>query len=327
MRKMMVVAAGGLLMGCQGSDPVGLETPAEEEALDVRVTDEDVGGLEADQFALEGAERVIQPGEDIMFCVYGTYEGPTVGLHDVHTYQGKFGHHFQLMGTTTPLLDVADGTVIDCTDGGGYAMADIEPLGLANRATVDGHESDLSLALPDGMAVELESGQRYILQSHYVNVGAEPIRVRDRAVMTTVPEDTVETWAAALVFTRGDFEIPPGEQGSTSFSCTPPADVNVAYLLGHMHEWGTAFSLDEVSAADETRLYEVPEWDPVYRDAPVLRDGLTEPLELKADRSYRTTCSWLNDTDEALTFPNEMCVTVAYVYPQKATIICDGDGQ
>jgi hypothetical protein len=303
------------------------EQPESGEPVDVTVSDADLGELSENQIVLTGADIVLEPGTDTMICYYGTYTGPDVGLHDVHTYQGRYGHHFTFNGTTTPAIDVPDGTVVDCTEESDeFQMSSLEPIGLPNVNTVNG-ETTVAMPLPEGMAVELESGQRYILQSHYLNSSPDPIRVTDKVVLTTIPTEEVETWAAPLIFNRGDFVIPPGESYSTSFSCTTGEDVNLLYSLGHMHEWGTSFRVDQVEGEDRIPFYSVPEWDPVFRDAPMIVAAVEEPIVIPAGTTFETTCEWFNDTDHELVFPHEMCVNVNFVYPQKTTIICDGDGQ
>lgn len=297
------------------------------EPEDVAIHEEDLGELTDDQFILAGPDLVLDPGTDTMTCMFGTYTGPDVGLHDVHTYQGKYGHHFQLFGTTTPAIDVPDGTVVDCSgESDSFQMAALEPLGLPNHVEVNGQET-ISMPLPEGMAVSLENGQRYILQSHYLNSGPDPIRVGDKAVLTTIDPDAVEIWAAPLIFNRDDFRIPAGGDLTTTFSCTADNDWNLLYMLGHMHEWGTAFQVDTVEGDVRTEFYSVASWDPVFRDAPFIVSSVDEPVQIAAGTVFETSCSWFNDTEEDLVFPHEMCATVSFVYPQKTTTVCSGNGQ
>jgi hypothetical protein len=297
------------------------------EPVDQRVSEDDIGGLADDQILLMGPDAVIEPGTDVMICLFDTYEGEDVGLHDVHTWQGQGGHHLQVMGTSTPAIDVPDGTVVDCTgDGGQFQMTDLQPVGVTNGGTVGGEPIGVSMPLPDGMAFDLENGQRFVMQAHYINTGVDPIRVRDLAVLTLIPADEVVTWAAPLIFNRDDFEVAPGEALTTSFPCTTPADWNFLYVLGHMHEWGTSFAIERLGAEGATPFYEIPEWDPVYRDAPVIDYYPDDSMPVPAGTSFQTTCSWSNDQDEPLVFPHEMCVGLNIVYPQKTTVICDGNG-
>lgn len=306
------------------------DSDAPIDAVDVTISDADLGELTDADIVLTGADALIEPGQDVMICLFGTYTGGDVGLHEIHTYQGAGGHHFQLMGTSTPAVDVPDGTVVDCTgENGGFQMASLEPLGLPNYGTVNGVLSDLAMPLPDGMAVELESGQRYVLQSHYLNTTQDTLHIGDKVVLHTLPTESVETWAAPLIFNRDDFSIPAGGSASVSFDCTIDADKewNLLYMLGHMHEWGTAFQVDSMAGETATPVYSIPEWDPVYRDAPVILNFTDTVEPLVPGSVYRTSCSWFNDTDEAIGFPHEMCDTVSLVYPQKTTVICDGNGQ
>ena len=66
-------------------------------------------------------------------------------------------------------------------------------------------------------------------------------------VLDLVEEASVETWAAPLVLVDTDFSLPPGESTTVSFDCALEEELNLLFLLGHMHEWGTAFSTDHTS--------------------------------------------------------------------------------
>ena len=102
------------------------------------------------------------------------------------------------------------------------------------------------------------------------------------------------------------------------------------YLLGHMHEWGSSITVD-YNKDDGTveRIYEILEWDVLYRDLPPItrygEDSEHGVLEVKEGESFTTTCTWFNDTDETLGFPEEMCVATAMVYPATVAMVCDVD--
>lgn len=308
------------LAACE--DPIDLDDSSEAHVVDVRVTDEDIGALGPEQIVLDGGEFEVAAGTDTMMCVFGTYTGPTIGLNEIYTYQGKYGHHLQILGTALPEFEHPDGEIIDCTGEGGFSMVDLEPIGIPNAGSVDGAEMGIALPLPAGMAVELESGQRYVLQSHYLNSSPDPILVRDRLVLTTIAADEVEQWAAPVVLHKEDFRIPAGQALTESFVCEIDRDLNMLYADGHMHEWGTSFQVDILDGDARTPFYSVPEWDPVYRDAPLVLDRVDEPMFLPAGTTFETTCSWFNDTDEDLVFPHEMCDTVMIVYPLQSSWIC-----
>ncbi len=318
-----------LALACSLDEPTVTDTGSVAGVADHSVTEAHVGALDADQALWAGAEFTVEPGQDVMMCLFGTYTGETIGLHDVHTFQGAGGHHLQIMGTSTPAIDVADGTIADCTGVGGvFNMADLEPIGVTNGGEVDGVEIDVSMPLPEGMAVKLESGQRYVMQSHYFNTTLEAFKVRDLAVLTLLPAADIpdELWAAPLVFNDSNFSIPVGSELTRTFDCTTEKDWNFLYVLGHMHEWGTAISIEEVELEGTVKpFYEIAEWEPVYRDAPVIDYYPDGAMPVPAGTTYRTSCSWFNDQDTPLVFPYEMCVGLSIVYPQKATVVCDAE--
>ena len=132
------------------------------------------------------------------------------------TYQGNYGHHFQIMGISAGPEVYADGELMDCSATGSLPMTDLDPLMLPTS----GNRSEVSTPLPDGMAYKLRNGQRYVLQSHYVNTSETPVRIRDMVVNKTMPVEDVSVWSAPLVANHQTFTIPPHEEASVEFDCT-----------------------------------------------------------------------------------------------------------
>lgn len=303
--------------------PEGADTaPVADDVVDLRLTEADLPAYDpATEQIWWGPDEVVQPGEDKMFCIFGTYTGADVGVHALATHQNEFGHHLLLMGTSASALDYPDGTVVDCSSDGQLGMAELEPLVLPTDVVIGGEDRDLGIALLDGMAVKLDEGQRWVLQAHYLNTGTAPVRVQDPALLTLLPEDEVETWAAPFVLNGDGFTLAPQETTTLSFDCPVEQDFNLLYVTGHMHEWGRSFRTEHL---ERGTLYEQTEWDPSWRDAPPVVAFTPGAYSLTAGDTLRTTCEWFNDTDEAITFPEEMCDTVTVVYPQMTAIICDG---
>ena len=84
-------------------------------------------------------------------------------------------------------------------------------------------------------------------------------------------------------------------------------------------EWGTSISIDyNKEDGSVERLYDIPEWDVLYRDIPPIicfgSDTEYGELQVKVVTPFTTTCI-NNNTDETLHFPHEMCVATALVYP------------
>ena len=313
----MRLVALALLVGCSSVDIDDESGP--QDAVDLRLTEADVPALAQDQEIWWGPDVVVEPYSDKMFCLFGTYEGDDVGLARIQFWQNVFGHHLQLFGTTTNVLDVADGEVLDCTNGN-EAMTSMEPLLIADSFN---GEPIPEMQIPDGMAYKLRNGQRWVLQAHYVNTSPDPVRAQDPAVLDFVAESAVDTWVAPLVINHGQFEIPAQGTLNSSYACDYTEDYNLLYLLGHMHEWGSQMSIRVDDGNTETTVYEVDKWDVLYRDdPPVNAYGADNAFVLSAGSTMTVDCSWENDTDEPLGFPNEMCVAVAMAYPALTDTIC-----
>ena len=312
-----------LALAACSADPDDTSAELTDTTVDLRLTDADYTLPSPDADVWWGPEIEVAAGEDRVFCYFGTYTGPDVGVKTLTTFQNDFGHHLVLMGTTASELDYPDGTVIDCTETGSLDMTTIEPMVLPTGAFVGGEALLGQTLLPEGMAVKMDEGQRWVLQAHYINTGPDPIRAQDVAVLEYLDPAVVETWAAPMAMSHGSFSIPPGESGTVTMDCAFEQEWSVLYMLGHMHEWGTSIKLEQITPAETKVVLEVAEWSAEFRDAPPITRYADGEYDIPVDATFRTTCTWFNDTDEPLEFPHEMCVSVGMVYPQTTTVICD----
>jgi hypothetical protein len=319
----IVAVLSGVFGGCSGEE-IDLTTPeGEAEPVDLRreLPPPPEGGL---QFVTP--DYVIPPYTEVQWCWFTEYNGPDTAMSAQWTYQSPGGHHAQILSTNAGPDLYPTGEAFDCTSTDSMPMTDLNPLLVLAELTAEDPEGPVGqLILPDGLAAELESNTRIVIQSHYVNTTADPILVRDGVNVSLVPLEEVETWAAPWVHLDTDFLLPQGEH-TLEFECVWEDDMNILFLGGHMHEWGTAFSLQANPAeGPSSELYAVPEWDPVMRDAPPMNRYEEAPLQVRAGDSFTTHCEWNNDTDHEMGFPEEMCVTFGMAYPLKVPIICDPD--
>ena len=177
--------------------------------------------------------------------------------------------------------------------------------------------------LPDGMATLMRSGTRIIVQSHYVNTGLETIRVQDGFNVELVEPDQVQTWAAPFVNAHIGFEVPAGQEMTVEFDCTFGKDLNLLYLYGHMHDWGSRFHVDIAPAGGTAaRVYEVGSWEPSFRDQAPINAYDEGEFVVAADDVITTSCTWMNDTAGPLALPQEMCVTLGMAYPAQDAVMC-----
>ena len=305
-----------LLLACT-PDPQDSATPVD--AVDLRrdFPEPPEGGL---QFVTP--EYIIPAYSEQMWCYFITYDAENVGLHAQWTYQSQMGHHIVVTSTNADEDDYPDGMVLECTETSDMPMTDLDPLlvgGVLGNPETD-YEGEL--VLPDGMAARLQSGTRLILQSHYLNVTGDDILVQDAINLDIIAEDDVQTWAAPFVHVRTEHPIPANAEHSMDFSCDWEEELNVLFLGGHMHEYGTAFSASMTRDGQTETIYEIPLWDPVFRDAPPYVEYQEGEFVVGPGDTFNTHCEWYNNTDAVIDFPAEMCVTFGMVYPYKVPMIC-----
>jgi hypothetical protein len=304
------------LLGCTGE-------AAEPEPVDLRREFPEPGeGV----LVLNSPEYVIPPGVEQQWCWITTYDGPDMAIISQVNYQSLNGHHIVIFGTSTPEHQLADGEQWDCTETEQLDMTSMDPILIGGSIRYDDDGVVNEFVLPEGMGATLQSGTRIILQSHYINVRDEPILVRDAAYLELVPEEEIVTWTAPFVNTILDFTIPAGsDEYSLSFECGWDETFELLYIGGHLHEWGLSFRTDHTNAAGVVQtIYEVEEWEPVLRDAPLYTPFEPGEFVVTPGDTFTTHCTWFNHEEEDLEFPQEMCVTFGMAYPSRVPIICDG---
>jgi len=292
-----------LVAACGGTNDGGAPAAPDDGIRDLRV---EVPAADPNYIDFVGAEVVLEPGEDRMICTHFRYDGEDIAFSLQDTLQGKFGHHAILLGAKEPL---PPGTMEDCTDAA--SMAKFDPF------TVPSHE------LPAGRGTFLPKGKVLVLQSHYLNSGAVPIRVRDVVRLKTMPIAAVEKWASMYVTNDYGFELAPHGPGESQFDCVVPEDTMLLLIGGHMHERGTRF--ETLIGADEASLesvYLVDPWVGDYRDNPPVTLYFENPRPLPAGSIVRTHCSWNNTEMKPSVFPDEMCSTFGFVEGPKEPIRC-----
>ncbi|HND32843.1 MAG TPA: hypothetical protein PLA94_22760, partial [Myxococcota bacterium] len=178
-----------ILLAACGVEKEALDSPVEE-VVDYRLTDlpeAPAGGL-----TLWGPEVEIEPYSDKMFCYYVDYPGDDAGIHSYDVYQGPVGHHMVLFRSTA---GQADGSLEDCTDLSGQTMTMVEPILFAPTF---GPGENL-LTFPEGMGAAVRSGDKLMIQAHYLNTSDKPALVKDAINLGLIPEADVTTSGAIAV--------------------------------------------------------------------------------------------------------------------------------
>ncbi len=250
-------------------------------------------------------EQVIGANEDKMFCSELMYEGEDAAFTEVTSLQGKFGHHVILVSTTAPQ---GVGTNYDCTE-----MRDFLPLAIPANPK-DGW--------PAAHGSSLRKNTPVVIQMHYVNTSSRPILVRDVIRLKKIDVAQVTTWMAPFALNHETFNVASGHADSVTFDCVMPADFKMLLVGGHMHENGTSFKIELGSSTSMEKLYEVTQWQALFRDSPPVTLFFSEPKQVTKGSIMRTTCAWNNKTDHALNYPHEMCATFGLFAGTKDSFIC-----
>jgi hypothetical protein len=275
----------------------------DEEFTDVRVP---IPEEDANHYNFVAQELMVAPGEERTTCFHMRVPHD-MALSNIDMLQGEYGHHAVVVSSNEPL---PDGTIEDCTDETTYAKFKALLIPVADP--------------PQGAAYWLEAGTPVVLQSHYVNASDKPILTRDVVRGEVVPTEDVTDWMAPFTATALGFEVPSSDEPTElTFDCVLDRNVDLLYVGGHMHEWGTQFEI-ELGAAEDTleSIYSVEGWVPDFRDLPPIEIYADNPLRITQGAILRTSCQWENRTGASLTFPQEMCVSFGVLRGSKEAYDC-----
>lgn len=259
-------------------------------------------------------EQIIPAYTELMNCFIFTYEGPDAAINQMINMQAQYGHHVTAQSVDRfPEGVYPENKVFDCTSPDSIPMDKIDLLFIA----IDDQPLD------EGMASLLKSGTKVMFQSHYVNPNAQPIRVQDAINVNFIPMESVTTWVAPWAHADVTFELPSNARTTITLDCTWEKDVELMFLLGHMHEWGERITVDWIKKDGTTvpYLYEY-DWKPEYRDIPPIKTYKSGQLKVSAGDRFVTTCSFFNDTDHVIEFPEEMCASSGMAYPAMEALNC-----
>jgi hypothetical protein len=307
---LVVTTLGGCVAG--PSEPTGAPTDMRFDLPEAPAADEG--------FQVVSPDIVVPRGADMMWCWVPDVLLTEDKLVDSFTqYQAQYGHHMVALKSIVPRKP---GEQFDCTDIDD--MATLQPL---LTPTAGNSQEGANALLPPEFAVRLPADSVVVIQSHHVNISDNDILVRDVANIRYLAEGVEKIEANYFVINDNVVNIPPtGVPHSQTTNCTVQQRFQFAAMNGHMHEWGKHITIEHVDGAGVATLYEVPAWHAGLRDSPPIeRYPLDAPLVVEAGDTLRVTCEWLNNTDEPLTFPEEMCVALWVYYPAlpEGFVVCN----
>ena len=181
------------------------------------------------------------------------------------------------------------------------------------------------LQFPEGVAVRLTAGHYLNLNLHVFNAGDTDLSGTSGVEVKTIPESAVVNEAEMIFAGTTDIAIPPDNQPyTTSGGCTVGLDYSVVALWPHMHQYGVhqKYEITRVGTTAPTAIIDAPfsfESQGYFPQA--------TPLELHQGDRIRTTCTYINDGADWVSFGDssnaEMCFTGMYRYPAGGGILLE----
>jgi hypothetical protein len=252
----------------------------------------------------------VPAGKEVFKCQ--TLANPFGHDVDIKTYEEHMttgSHHmflFFVPGAT-------DGAIEDCP-GGGF---EFHPYPFSAQSP------DLTLTYPENVGSVIPASMGFMLNAHFVNAGATDYQATLKVTLHVAAPGTVTEHAGVVFMNQYGINISPSNMPQTATAtCTLPQDMTVIGSGSHMHQRATGFT-----ATDGTQtLYQTDSWNnpvpKVYMPA----------LQLTKGTNVTFSCTYVNDTGQALTFgeyaqTNVMCIYTMAFYPtldpQNPTIDCE----
>jgi hypothetical protein len=182
-------------------------------------------------------------------------------------------------------------------------------------------------AFPKGSALEIPPHSVIVGSTHLLNITAGPLETTLTMDVEAVPAEEVQVRLTPFSFAIGDLAIPPAVDGvptrsRTSMMCDlsesfqqhldrDTVDYNIYYVLGHYHQWGSAFNLSFVHEDGSMETV----FDIKNKIGEPIGSIIDPPMNNGGATRLRSECGFINNTDETLRRGlqyGEMCDFLAY---------------
>lgn len=215
-------------------------------------------------------------------------------------FQAKGGHHAVVYWTT----QVQPEQMRPCTEDD---MVTFHVLTGGGAEAGNGIVNDL----PAGGAFHVPAGAQLVVNLHLLNPGDHP--VDGQAAVNLFYGDKSLMPLTSFYVTGTSFTIAPRETKTWSASCVAKKTMNVARVLGHMHEWGVHHVITVTNEAGERVIYDKSGSGDFSYNPPFIDYPTNKPLVINAGEKITASCTWTNTKETPLAFPDEMCAAFGYV--------------
>ena len=169
--------------------------------------------------------------------------------------------------------------------------------------------------MPEGIGMELKTGQQLVLNLHLVNPNDTPLRGQSGILMRLMAADTVEHRAESLMAGTIKLELPAKETTTQRGTCTMAGETTLFAVVPHMHALGVHLKV----VAHSSVMGDVVLTDRPYEFGSQLTYPLDERVPMKKGDKVDVDCTFANPNDHMVKFGNgsadEMCYAGLYRYP------------
>jgi hypothetical protein len=263
----------------------------------------------------------IAPGGESFYCYYKNLPPPPGGgATEVGGFKSwmteKSSHHFITFlggaGASGGFLGGAagaqpDGSLQTCSFGAGQWVYATSKSGLV-----------VGMNMPDGVGLEITSGQQFIMNMHLINTGDQPISPQVK--LNVYYAQNVKYKAASMASFNTGINVPPMGTQTVKGTCRPPAGSNFFLLTTHTHKFATAADVNYVSGGQTTNMVHTTDWENPGTHTWQAPNFLTT----KAGDTFTYSCTYQNPLNIAVTVgetaaKNEMCMAIGYFFPAPAS--------
>lgn len=181
---------------------------------------------------------------------------------------------------------------------------------------------DATLPFPEGSGVTLKKGSQVMIQLHLLNASKDPVTQKARLDLRRSKKTDL---APIGIFALGKtaLEIPAhASDATTGNDCELPDDVDLVYVMPHMHYLGKRMVVE--AGPDWGELETVYERKPYSFDAQRI-DPVS--FQWKKGTKTRVTCTFDNPHDTAVTFgessTDEMCFALFFARNHEGVSGCN----
>lgn len=269
-------------------------------------------------FTIQSSDLTLQPGQEITKCFY--FHTPNADDAVVNKWVSDMtpgSHHMIVFTSLTASMQPADGTIDDCSGGGGI------PLPLYGAQTP---HQEVVMPTDDGMGLPLAqlipANTPGYIQMHYLNTGDEVLTVHVALSAYALPATTMYTRTDMFATYNADISIPPNAMGYTVTATCDVFDKKFWQMSSHSHKQSVATAvLDGSNMVFSSTDWEHPgerTWDLSAGYYQFQNPSIT--WSCTYDNTGTNASRTITDGQSAQT--NEMCMATGYYFPANGAKGC-----